>query len=141
MEYERLFLSSLILTIVVESIVVLVLARYLYNKRNYADIVIASIIASTLTLPYFWFILPNYIHQRLPYVITGELIIILIEAVIYWRLLKLEPKHALIISFLANCTSILVGILVNQLILKYCYQQLKRFQHPATAPALTTCQF
>jgi hypothetical protein len=113
MEYERLFLNALILTIVVESTVILILTRYLYNKRNYADAITVSIIASALTLPYFWYILPSYIHQRLPYVITGELIIVLIEAVLYWRLLKLEPKHALITSFLANCSSIIAGILVS----------------------------
>jgi hypothetical protein len=112
MQYEQLFLISLLLTVLIEGIVVVVLARYFYGMRNYFGLIATSFLASALTLPYFWFVLPIYIHQRLLYIVVGESIIVLVEAFIYWRSLKIKPQHALTISLVANIVSIAAGLLL-----------------------------
>ena len=111
MAYEQMFLSALFLTLITEVPVVFLLARYLYKIHDTGNIIFAGLITSTLTLPYFWFILPYFISDRMLYIFVGESFIILIEAFIYYRILKLKFSQALIVSFFANLSSILVGLL------------------------------
>lgn len=111
MSYEVSFLYSLFITLLIEVPVVFLIVRYLYKKFEKWNIVFVGIISSTLTLPYFWFILPMYISDRTFYILVGESIIILIEAFIYFRLLKLKIGQALFISLVANLASVLVGLL------------------------------
>lgn len=111
MSYEVLFLYSLIITLTVEVPVVFLLVKYLYKNTDKWGIVFAGIISSTLTLPYFWFILPAFITNRFIYIFIGEAVIIFIEAFIYFRLLKLRFYQALFVSFVANLASVLVGLL------------------------------
>lgn len=111
MSYEVLFLYSLIITLVVEVPVVFLLARYLYMNTDKSGIVFAGIISSTLTLPYFWFVLPIFVTDRIIYILAGESAIILVEAFIYFRLLKLKFRQALFVSLIANISSILVGLI------------------------------
>lgn len=111
MSYEVSFLYSLLITLIVEVPILFFLVHYLYKKLEKWNIVFVGIIASTLTLPYLWFILPMYIPDRTFYILVGELIIILIEAFIYFRLLKLKIGQALLISLVANLASVLAGLL------------------------------
>lgn len=111
MSYEQSFLDSLFITLLIEVPIVFFLVHYLYKKIEKWNIVFVGIIASTLTLPYFWFILPMYISDRTFYILIGELIIILIETFIYYRLFKLKFIQALFVSFVANLASVLVGLL------------------------------
>ena len=112
MIYEQLFLYALLITLISEVFVVFFILRYKYKNYNNSDIVFAGIISSTLTLPYFWFILPEFITDRIIYIIVGESAIILIEAFIYFYLLKLKFSQALIVSLIANIASILIGLIV-----------------------------
>lgn len=113
MAYEQTFLWSLLITLLAEVPVVFALVRHRYKKSNTGDTIFAGIIASALTLPYFWFVLPAFISERLPYVFLGESIIILVEAYIYHRLLKLSAKQAFVVSLCANLASIAVGVIVS----------------------------
>jgi hypothetical protein len=112
MSYEQSFLYSLFLTLVIEVPIVFFLVRYLYKKSKNWDIVLVGIIASTLTLPYLWFILPFYVSDRMIYILLGESIIVLIEAFMYHRLLKIKFTQALLVSFIANLASTLFGLLL-----------------------------
>ncbi len=112
MIYEVLFLYALFATILTELLVLLLIFRYKYKNSNNTDIIFASVVSSGLTLPYFWFVLPTFIPDRMTYIIIGEASIILIEAFIYFHLLKLKFSQALVISFIANATSILVGLII-----------------------------
>lgn len=113
MAYEISFLYSLFITLLIEVPIVFFFVHYLYKKLEKWNIVFVGIITSTLTLPYFWFILPMYISDRTFYILVGESIIILIEAFIYFRSLKLKIGQALLISLIANLTSVLVGLIIN----------------------------
>jgi len=113
MPYEQKFLFSLLLTLIVEIPIVIFFIKYFYKYKalKNSQIIFAGFLASTLTLPYFWFILPVYISGRIPYILIGESLVIIIEAIIYWRLFGIKFKEALIISLTANLASTLVGLL------------------------------
>ena len=112
MIYEHLFLYALLATVIIEVFVVFLILRYKYKNYNNGSILFAGVVSSALTLPYFWFVLPSFISDRIMYIIVGETSIILIEAFIYFHLLKLKFSQALIISLVANIASILVGLVI-----------------------------
>src|SRR3989344_6061568 len=114
MLYDQKFLFSLLLTLIVEiPIAVFIVKRfYKYKEIKISKIVFAGIIASVLTLPYFWFVLPVYISSRSLYIFIGEVLIIFIEAIIYNQFLKLKLSNALIVSSVANIASIFLGLII-----------------------------
>ena len=112
MIYEVKFLISLFVTLVIEfSVVILILKKYFKHKTKIKDILFISLIASSLTLPYLWFILPVFIKARC-YFFIGEMLVILIESVVYNKFLKLELLKSLILSFFANLTSFIFGLIL-----------------------------
>lgn len=113
MNYEQSFLISLLITLLIEVPVVFFVVYSIYKRKEKFGIIFSGILASVLTLPYFWFILPYYISDRITYIVLGELAVIIIEAFIYFRLLKLNLRQAIFISFLANLASTLIGLVVN----------------------------
>lgn len=113
MAYEQSFLISLLVTLLIEIPIVFFFVYSIYKRKEKFDIIFSGILASVLTLPYFWFILPYYISDRITYIVLGELVVIIIEAFIYFRLLKLKLRQAILISFLANLASTLIGLVVN----------------------------
>lgn len=111
MTYETYFLHALLITLLTELGVALLVLRYGYKKQISANHVLVIFIASLLTLPYFWFILPRYL-SGMPYIAIGELCIVIIEAVLYWRLMRVTLIQALVVSLVANSTSIIAGFLI-----------------------------
>ena len=109
--YEQQFLSALVLTLTVEVLIVFGIVRCVYKKKNIGDILISVFVASLLTLPYLWFIFPAYYSVSSVYAIYAEIIIALIEAILYWRFLKITFIQALIVSIIANATSALIGFI------------------------------
>ena len=113
MSYEQNFLCALLFTLVVEVSVVIVLLKYLYRlAMPISRIIFAGIVASMLTLPYLWFVLPTFIHNWPMFVIFGETAVVLTEAVIYKEFLNLKLTHAFIVSLLSNGASVVLGLLV-----------------------------
>lgn len=114
MIYELLFLKALLLTLVIEIAVAIFWLKVIFSHQNISLVKIIStgILASALTLPYFWFILPAFITNRVFYIISGELLIIIIEALLYRQLLQLKNTQALIVSLLANLASIFLGLIL-----------------------------
>jgi hypothetical protein len=110
MLYETRFLVSLILTLCIEVPVVFILVRFFSPKIKISKTILISIIATTLTLPYLWFIFPIYIKYP-SYIIFGEITVFLVESLIYWQMLPISLKKAIIISFLANLSSLVLGLL------------------------------
>ncbi|MFZ2205302.1 MAG: hypothetical protein WAV23_01810 [Minisyncoccia bacterium] len=113
MFYEQKFLLSLLLTLIVEVPVVFVLLRYFYKYKDIKTptIFFVGVLASALTLPYLWFILPAFVFDRTIYLLLGESLVFLIEAFIYLKLLKLKPLDSFIVSLVANSASIVAGLL------------------------------
>lgn len=112
MSYEQIFLWALLMTLLIEVPVVFLVNKYIYKNKNNIYVLFTGIVSSVLTLPYFWFILPAFISNRIVYIIVGEISIVLIEAFIYYCILKLKFSQAIIISLIANIASILGGLLI-----------------------------
>ena len=111
MLYETKFLVSLILTLLIEVPIVLILVRFFSPKIKTYKAILTSILATALTLPYLWFIFPVYIEYPF-YIIIGEMIVFFTESLIYWQMLPISLKKALLISFIANLISLSVGLLL-----------------------------
>jgi len=76
---------------------------------SFQKIIFAGIIASALTLPYLWFILPSYILSNY-YIYVGEILVVIVESFIYKQLLELKFNHALIISFVCHLSSFIFNL-------------------------------
>jgi hypothetical protein len=83
------------------------------NDLSLKRIAGTAILASVITLPILYVFLlkliPGDVIQK---VIIGEAIVMAIEAIIFWKLLKLSPKRAIIISIIANIASMVIGTLL-----------------------------
>lgn len=118
MSYEYMFLSSLFLTILIETSVLFLLVRYYFKTDciSTSILLFAGILASFSTLPYLWFLLPQFIDSYENLVLLGEISVILIEAVIYHFILKVSIQRAFQLSFLCNLSSFLIGLIMAALI-------------------------
>jgi hypothetical protein len=114
--YEIKYLTALVFTAVTETAVLLLLMRSVfiedYRKISIQKIISAGIFASASTLPHLWLVLPAFIENRLIYGITGELGVLVIEAVFYYFFIFSDWKRSFLTSFLCNLVSFLLGILI-----------------------------
>ncbi len=113
MLFETRFLVSLLLTVVIEIPILLISLKWLFKekKNSIGYIILAGFLASALTLPYLWFVLPPFIKLNY-YIYVGEILVFLIESLIYYKILSIKFSRALIISFVANLVSFLAGLIL-----------------------------
>lgn len=116
MVYETKFLISLALTLIIEIPLAVVIIRFILKLREVSlwQVIFVAFIASSLTLPYLWFIVPSYVDARL-YLLYGEVFIILVEGIVYNQLLKIKIGKALLISLIINIISYYFGVLMKVL--------------------------
>jgi hypothetical protein len=114
MLYEYLFLFSLFLTILIETSVLFLLVRYYFKIDNISNSILlfAGIFSSFSTLPYLWFLLPQFIDSYNSLALIGELSVFLVESVVYYFVLKVTIQRALILSFACNLVSFLIGMMI-----------------------------
>ncbi len=111
--YEISFLTVLIFTIITESIILFFLIKKIFKEPiDLILIVFTGFIASFSTLPYLWFLLPVFISNYFLYTILGEFLVFLIEAIIYFFILKISFKKALIVSLACNLVSFVLGLII-----------------------------
>ena len=122
--YELAFLKALLLTVIFEMTAAAAL-KLLGGRRlslkwiNYLRFLIMVALASMITLPYVWFVLPAFVPRGLPYILTAEISVTVIEALWYFFILRLiadihQKKAltlltALILSIVANGFSYFIG--------------------------------
>lgn len=112
MFYEIKFLLSLILTLILEIPILILFFKKLENKKiKLSKLIFIGFLASALTLPYLWFILPIYLHS-LSYIILGEMFVIIVESLIYSNLLEIKFSKAIIFSLVCNLISFFIGLLI-----------------------------
>lgn len=111
LSYERRFLLALLLTWLIELPVLFLLARYVFKVHRVSAwrILGAGLLASGLTLPYLWFLLPSILTTANG-IYLGEVLVFLVEALLYRWLLGLSYTKALLLSFTANAISFLLGL-------------------------------
>ena len=114
--YEIKYLTALIFTAITETAVLFLLMRFVfiedYRKSSIQKIILTGIFASASTLPHLWFIFPAFIENRILFGITGEIGVLIIEAVFYYFFLFSDWKKSFLTSFLCNLVSFLLGILI-----------------------------
>lgn len=111
MIYETRFLLALVTTWVIEIPVLLAVVRYVFHNTalSLTEIIFAGVFCNALSLPYLWFVLPPYVNAAY-YLPIGEILVILVEAVILTRLLGLGWKQAGICSIIMNTESFSLGL-------------------------------
>jgi hypothetical protein len=116
MMYELQFLKALCLTVVIETACLFFIVRVILkiDKHQAPDslLVFLGIFCSSATVPYLWFILPLFIKTALVYNIVGEVGVVILEAIIYFFVLKIGIKRSLVVSLLCNSISFLAGCIV-----------------------------
>ncbi len=114
------FFRALFLTLLAETTILFLIIRSSFKipatKLSTQKLLLASCVASGLTLPCLWFILPALIHDYTVFLTIGELSVFLVEAVIYFFVLRVSPKKALFLSFTCNLISFLLGLLMQNLL-------------------------
>ena len=113
MLYETKFLISLLATIILELPIIFIFIRYIFKIKNLPtkNILFLGILASVLTLPYLWFVLPPFIKSN-HYIFFGEAIVILVESIIYNQIFKLRIEKSFILSLTANLFSYFIGTIL-----------------------------
>ena len=103
------FILPLIITIVVEFIVLMILFGLRWK------VLLASIPINIATnIPLNLYI--QHVDSSLWAIIIGELIVIVVETMCYYLLLK-DLKQAFIVSLLCNLASFLIGLLIEAVFL------------------------
>lgn len=115
MEYEILFLKSLLLTIIIETIALFVIFKFFTTKfkiNNYT-LLFTGILATFATLPYLWFIFPVIFKTNVWYHFSSETFAVLTESLIIMGLLRINYKESIIISFICNMSSYIIGLIIT----------------------------
>ena len=117
--YTYSFILYLIITLLTESIVVFLLLRKFLKvekqQLSNKEILSATIFASSLTMPYVWFIFPYLISNFIIAIWISEIFVVIIEMTFYKIFIRLSWKNALLISFLANLMSFGLGKFLHYL--------------------------
>jgi hypothetical protein len=113
MAYLLLFFKALGLTIAIECGIAAALQKFggpwFFFSPKYSLLLPIVALASMLTLPYVWFVLPELIKPRLAYELVSEAGVTVVEGVWYMLALRINLKKALILSVCANLGSVLIG--------------------------------
>lgn len=110
MIYESQFLLALLVTVLIELPVLLMFLPLFDDKRfNLWPVLFTGMMASALTLPYLWFILPNYLPAN-DYIFWGEFIVVVAEALVFIILLRVGVIRSLVASLAANAASYFLGM-------------------------------
>jgi hypothetical protein len=117
--YEKLFCTSLAETIVVETIIITFIIKLIFrvSKKDLhtGRILIAGIVPSLATLPYFWLLAPAFISSFMVRNIVCEIVITLAEIVILKFLLPVSWFKSGVLSLAANCGSIAAGLILTKI--------------------------
>jgi hypothetical protein len=111
--YEESFLAGLLLTLAIEVPLAWFLVRRVlkHSAVSTSTIVFASLLASSLTLPYLWFVIERMLDPAYS-TYVGELLVVLVEALVYYQLTSLWWREALGLSLIVNAVSWAAGMFI-----------------------------
>lgn len=119
----RLFFAYLLLTIIIETPVLYLVVRRLFHlspaQVSPKRILLAGYLASFATYPYVWYVWPAFLPDPDQALIAAELMVFIVEAFMLRAMLPLSLRQALLASFFCNMTTIVLGSIMNELIVKY----------------------
>jgi len=88
---------------------------WLLGKPGKLQMVLASILVNSVTLPCVWFVLPGLFTNYWAYWFSAEALVVASEAVLYGALLGLWNR-SLAASFWANALTALLGLFIGFLL-------------------------
>ena len=113
--YGLIFLKGMLLTQAVEVPVAWVLLSMLTRRsgipRSSLRIVAATIIGNLATLPWLWFVYPEFMTYGYA-IVLGEITAVGLEALLYHLIVGIGYKYSLLVSVAANAASVLAGLLI-----------------------------
>ena len=113
--YGLIFLKGMLLTQAVEVPVAWVLLSMLTRRsgipRSSLRIVAATIIGNLATLPWLWFVYPEFMTYGYT-IVLGEITAVGLEALLYHLIIGIGYKYSLLVSVAANAASVLTGLLI-----------------------------
>ena len=115
-----LWIKAFTLTLVIETPVFVALGRLLINRTGQpvstTRLAIAGALGTCLTHPLLWFVWPLVIRDYMSYVVTGEILVALIETFTFFLIAKpISLRDAALASFAANAVSVGLGYLLQAL--------------------------
>ena len=114
--YQIQFLKALSMTVAIETTVLFLAIRYAFRipaaGLSNALLAFAGLFCSATTLPYLWFVLPAFVKTHVLLGLVGEPLIVLVEAVFYYFVLRIGVKRSLLLSLVCNLASFLSGLLI-----------------------------
>ena len=118
--YGPKFFLALIITLLIEVPILILITKLVYKKRaiKFVYLVYIGILASALTLPYVWFVIPLLITTK-NMLIIAETFAVVIETIIYKVSLKFSLKKSLLISLCANVCSYYLGNFILKFLVDY----------------------
>ena len=113
-KYVRNFLLALVVTIIIETLVLFIIAKNCWNSWTFKNrkLCVVWILASSVTLPLLRFVLPIFFKFYLVYVVFWEIFVMIIETFIIKYSLKVERKMAIFASIVCNLCSFLVWLFI-----------------------------
>lgn len=110
--YVHRFISSLVFTDVIETIILFALVWFVFKNReiSWKRIVAVGLFASFSTIPYVWFVFPYLLDwSRNTSLLASEIFAFVVEAIIYRLFLNLDWKRAFLASLACNVASYFLG--------------------------------
>ena len=117
----ELFVFSLLLSVILETGLILVLLRFWPSLNKEAVVTYPKVSwicggATLISISWLWWIFPLWMGASVLYLPVGELLVTLFEGMMYKVLLSLKWSGALLLSALANGFSFTVGIMLFVLV-------------------------
>lgn len=104
MTYVDVFGRAFAETCIIESAVAALLGGSLAGSGTRWKFALTAILASSFTLPLFWFIAPRYFRGPM-LVPLAECVIIAVESCFYWALVRVRWQTCGLVSLAANLAS------------------------------------
>ena len=106
-------------TLAMEIPIFVLVGRFGSFKKNQIPIwrlALAGAAGSTVTHPLLWFVWPRFISNYTTYIVSGELIIALVESFSFWLIARpIRIRTAIAASFIANAISYGGGYLLGEI--------------------------
>jgi hypothetical protein len=103
----------LILTVLIEIVVIFALDKDSFlNKKRYFLVVLAANLITNPTLNLLHLMFSSSYTLFSTYLPISELVVVIIEALLYFKFLNIRGTKALLLSFVANSISFLFGFLL-----------------------------
>lgn len=111
--YRLMFLLALLVAVITETAMLIATSKLAnYEQRSWKRMFMAGVIPSVASLPWLWYVMPNFVTMGALNIFVAEAGIVLAEAILICFILNYNYKQSLMLSFTANSVSYLVGLLL-----------------------------